>query len=121
MRKDINELEALVDEMLSYSRLESAAGELVLEQVSINQLLENLLEKLTLNTDKTLNLQIAPQVLWLCDGHFLERALQNLITNAIRYAKQTVVVSVVIIEAQGAEGKQSLRICVEDDGCGKCR
>ncbi|NQZ08270.1 MAG: ATP-binding protein [Algicola sp.] len=111
MRDDINELEALVDEMLSYSRLESGARSLVLAQVNVNELLVNLLEKLGHNSDKNLELAITPNVVWSCDGHFIERALQNLITNAIRYANQTVLVTV-------KTNNHSILLTIEDDGCG---
>lgn len=83
MENDINELEALVDEMLSYSRLEAAVGELVFAQVSMNQLLENLVGKLSINSAIKIDYTIADHLIWRCDGHFIERALQNLITNAI--------------------------------------
>lgn len=111
MRNDINELENLIDEMLSYSRLESVTDELNLAPVSINQLLENLLERLRVNSSKQLKLEIQKQILWLCDGHYLERAIQNLLTNAIYYARKIVVVSVAIV-------KNDLVIIVEDDGIG---
>jgi two-component system OmpR family sensor kinase len=111
MRDDINELEALVDEMLSYSRLESGSRSLVLAKVNINELLENLLEKLGQNSDKKLDLAITHNVIWVCDGHFVERALQNLITNAIRFATHSVMVSV-------KADNESITFIVEDDGCG---
>ncbi|MCJ8269830.1 MAG: ATP-binding protein [Psychrosphaera sp.] len=111
MRDDINELEALVDEMLSYSRLESGARSLVLAQVNVNELLDNLLEKLGHNAGKNLELAITPNVVWSCDGHFIERALQNLITNAIRYANQTVLVTV-------KTNNHSILLTIEDDGSG---
>lgn len=111
MAEDVKELEALVDEMLSYSRLESGSRSLVLAQVNIHQLLENLLDKLGSNSDIELQLICDTQLSWQCDGHFLERALQNLITNGIRYAKSKVLVNVDIVDGQ-------LAITVEDDGLG---
>lgn len=111
MAQDVKELEALVDEMLSYSRLESTSRSLVLESVNINQLLQNLLEKLGTNCDKTLALKTQSQVDWVCDGHFIERALQNLITNAIRYAEDLVQVGILC-------DNNTLTFIVEDDGPG---
>lgn len=111
MAQDVKELEALVDEMLSYSRLESASRELVLEKVNIHQLLQNLLDKLATNSDKQLELVCAEHIQWVCDGHFLERALQNLITNGIRYAKSKVKVTVAVEDS-------ALILSVEDDGPG---
>ncbi len=111
MAQDIKELEALIDEMLSYSRLESTARQLVIDQVDVNQLVEHLLEKLSVNSDKRLQLKVAQPILWRCDGHFLERAVQNLVTNALRYADVQVEVSLSVTG-------QGLMIAVEDDGPG---
>jgi signal transduction histidine kinase len=46
----------------------------------------------------------------LADGHYLERAIQNLITNALRYAQTKVRVTVTIVK--------DIEITVEDDGDG---
>jgi len=111
MRDDVTELENLVDEMLNYGRLESEIRSLELSDVNIDQLLTNQVEKLSRHQDKTLKLTIEPNLRWLCDGHFIERACQNYITNALRYAHQQVEITVQI-------ANNSLHISVEDDGVG---
>jgi len=111
MQEDVSELETLIDEMLHYGRLESEIGSLELSEVNLEQLLTNQVEKLARHQHKTLKLSIAPNLSWLCDGHFIERACQNYITNALRYAKSQVVISAKITN-------NLLHIDVEDDGIG---
>lgn len=111
MLQDVKELDQLVDEMLDYARLESQSVQLKPEQVNLTELLDNLVEKLAPLPGATISLQRPPQLWLLCDGHYLERALQNLLVNAKRYAKQQVVLSL-------KQEQNSLLFCVEDDGPG---
>lgn len=111
MSADVNELEALVDEMLSYSRLESEARQLLLLEVNISELLTNLVEKLSLNCDSHIQLDVPAGLIWICDGHFVERAMQNLITNAIRYGDSSVYIHGMIVDDE-------LHLTVVDDGQG---
>ncbi|WP_306523304.1 ATP-binding protein [Rheinheimera sp.] len=111
MLQDVKELDQLVDEMLDYARLESQSVQLKPEQVNLAELLDNLVEKLTPLPGATISLQHPPQLWLLCDGHYLERALQNLLVNAKRYAKQQVLLSL-------RQEQDQLVFCVEDDGPG---
>ncbi len=111
MKQDVAELEMLVDEMLNYGRLESDGLKLSISDVSINELLTNLVEKLARATDKAVNLKIDQVIQWRCDGHFIERVTQNLVTNAIRYANSNIAITAVIHE-------DKLYLSVEDDGEG---
>lgn len=111
MRKDVEEIESLIDEMLNYGRLESEAQALNVVDVNITQLLTNHVEKMGRHSDIPIELIIAPALYWRCDGHLLERACQNYITNALRYAQSKVQVTVKIIDS-------NLVISVDDDGIG---
>jgi len=112
INQDISEIEYLVDEMLSYSRIEHLAQEQKKSSVNISELLTNQVDKLQRgNNSIKLNLRIEPAVYLVCYGELLERASQNLITNAIRYAKQQVLISVKLSE-------NNLLLMIEDDGCG---
>ena len=82
-----------------------------ISDVSINELLTNLVEKLARATDKAVNLKIDQVIQWRCDGHFIERVTQNLVTNAIRYANSNIAITAVIHE-------DKLYLSVEDDGEG---
>ena len=111
MRQDVEELESLVDEMLSYGRLESQAQNLSLVNVDLDQLLHHQVEKLARHSDKKVKLNVEDKLTWRCDGHFIERASQNYITNALRYAKSVVHVNAYI-------KNKTLYLTVEDDGIG---
>jgi two-component system, OmpR family, sensor kinase len=111
MLGDVRELDQLVDEMLDYARLEAQAVTLQLHQVDVGELLDNLLEKLAPLPGAPILLQRPPQIQLLCDGHYLERALQNLLVNAKRYGRQQVLVSV-------QQDQHMVQFVVEDDGVG---
>lgn len=114
MLTDISEIEQLVEEMLTYGRLETAQPDLTIEQVNMYELTYNLIEKLNRNElgNKVKILLNCPESLnWECDGYLIERALQNLLTNAQRYANSTIQLNL-----QAHNGKLSISII--DDGCG---
>ncbi len=111
MLNDVKELEQLVDEMLDYARLESAQPQLKMEQVDLSELLQNLVEKLSPLPGAPVELHVSPCCVYVCDGHYLERAVQNLLVNAKRFARTRVLLTL--------EAKQGLiEITVEDDGPG---
>lgn len=112
MQQDIAEIEFLLDEILTYGRLDAVHSPLTIELVDIQQLLENLTEKLQRNhlTPIKLECHLLATKEFYCDGHLLERAMQNIIVNALRYAKAQVKIKVVIDPA--------LTIWIDDDGPG---
>lgn len=111
MQQDLAELDQLVDEMLDYARLEAQTVRLTFEEVNLVELLENLLEKIAPLPGAPVLLQRPARLHWTCDGHYIERALQNLLLNAKRYARSQVLLTV---------QQQGNRLCfiVEDDGPG---
>lgn len=111
MRQDLAELDQLVDEMLDYARLESQNIRLQFEAVNLSELCANLLEKLAPLPGAPLQLQAPARLDWVCDGHYLERALQNLLLNAKRFATSAVVLRLQV-------DKRGLLLAVDDDGPG---
>lgn len=111
VREDINELEKLIDELLSYARLDSQTQKLNLDYVLFNQLISHQVNKLALQTDKQIQVQIKGEINWLCDGYLVERCLLNLLTNACRYSQSKVLLNLYCQHDQ-------LYIIVEDDGEG---
>ncbi|MDO6719489.1 ATP-binding protein [Psychrosphaera sp. 1_MG-2023] len=110
MLSDIEEIERLIDEMLTYGRLDTVSSPLTIEEVNINQLIENLVEKLQRTSDVPIGVQISGPVSCLCDGHLLERAIQNIIVNGLRYARTALDITVTLDEL--------LTIIIDDDGPG---
>ena len=111
MLQDVRELQQLVDEMLDYARLQSHQLNLKKQQVDLTELIHNVAEKLAPLPGATIELQLPATALFYCDAHYLERAIQNLLVNAKRYAKNKIVVDVKARQGQ-------LRISVNDDGPG---
>ncbi|WP_275288462.1 ATP-binding protein [Halomonas elongata] len=112
---DIAELDALVDEILTYARLDSHAAngvEFEIEPVAARTLAEQVIASLSdLHGHLDIVLVAGPDVEATAEPRYLQRALQNLVSNACRHAVSRVRVSV--------EGEVGLvRFDVEDDGPG---
>lgn len=119
--QDVHEIESLIEEMLNYSRIETLEKNQCKTNVNINELLTNQIDKHQRSTHKKLTLTLKQQadIYFFCDGHLVERAIQNLITNAIRYAKSQVEVSAAIEHSiENKKTKTTLSIAINDDGFG---
>lgn len=112
---DIAELDELVDEILTYARLggETVNGaELETALVECRAMAERVIDTLSpLHKGLTLTLASGPEIELLAEPRYLQRALQNLVGNACRHAKTSVVI-------QLWDEPNLVRIDVEDDGPG---
>ncbi|MCU7829786.1 MAG: hypothetical protein KZQ85_12030 [Candidatus Thiodiazotropha sp. (ex Myrtea sp. 'scaly one' KF741663)] len=115
MRKDIVELEELVNESLSYSRFDRERPDLVLEAVTLDEWLSILLIELN---DEMLAVEVQlisspdskhKQV--TLDSRLMGRAVKNLLRNAHRHASNRIFLS-------GSCVGGEVFIVVEDDGTG---
>ncbi len=117
MDGDIDDLDALVDEMLVYSRLERGSPTLHFQQVDLGALVDQVIGELApLRADVSVSrgecTTAADGSCWAeAEPQYLRRALSNLITNAMRHAESRVQVSFTI------DG-QTVRLEVDDDGPG---
>ncbi|MEW8192759.1 MAG: ATP-binding protein [Candidatus Thiodiazotropha sp.] len=115
MRRDIQELEELVSESLSYSRLDRERPDLVLEPVELNGWLQALLIDLEeLLPSQDIVCELAPDSIDATldlDSRLMGRAVKNLLRNGRRHAVSRVVLS-------GSRRDGEARIVVEDDGSG---
>lgn len=111
IHQDVDEMENLIEEMLNYSRIETLEQVDNKSNVNINELLNNQIEKHQRGTHKSLAIETNSAITFICNGDLLERAIQNLLTNAIRYANEAVLVTAEIENNQ-------LHISVIDDGDG---
>lgn len=112
---DITELDELIDEILTYARLnsETANGaKLDTSLVDCRAMAERVIEALRpLHRDIRIELDEGPEVEVLVEPRYLQRALQNLVANACRHAR-----SQVVIRLQSEP--RLVRLDVEDDGPG---
>jgi two-component system sensor histidine kinase RstB len=115
MDNDIQELDRLVDEMLTYARLEQGAPPLQFQWVDLDALLDQVLtEQALLRPEVYLQRGTPPgETPVMVEGElrFLHRALQNLLTNAMRHAESQVRVSYHLTATH-------CQLDVEDDGPG---
>lgn len=115
MDGDIQELDRLVDEMLTYSRLEQGEPALNFQAIDLDALLDQVLVELAPLRPAVQLQRGTPRarepVSVEGEWRYLHRALQNLVNNAMRHAEGQVRVSY-----QLADG--CCRIDVEDDGPG---
>lgn len=110
LRLDIDEIDRLIQEMLDYTRLNVQTPELLMESIPVFDLCQQRVLKFSESTTKSISISGSAPVL-NADGHLVARALDNLLSNAIRHAKNTIHVSV-------EEANDSISIHVEDDGEG---
>lgn len=112
MQQDVQEIDNLLAEMLTYASLESAQQGIELENTDLvilaNQLIDRLrdLSAIPISLDSKQASLVFP-----IEPALIERALQNLITNAQRYAKSFISIRI-------SQCKQQVCIAVIDDGCG---
>ena len=113
---ETQKLNALVEEILTYSRLESGAAAVKLQQVELLELLESVAEDgrlEALSQQKQLLVKAETPVQVQADPDLLYRALENLIRNAIKF---TPAFTQVTLELQQQE--QQVQICISDQGPG---
>src|SRR5471032_3479587 len=118
MDSDIQDLDGLVDEMLTYARLEQGAPELNFQRVDLSALLDQVIGELSplrpqVNVARGICLSSAHwDDAWVdAEPRYLHRAVQNLVSNAMRHAQGQVLISYQV-------GQVRCRIDVEDDGPG---
>ncbi|MEN0581877.1 two-component system sensor histidine kinase RstB [Phytobacter palmae] len=112
LNRDIGQLEGLIQELLTYARLDRPQTELKLTTPDLNAWLDGyMLDARNVNPDHHLELNNQPGDYGSLDMRLMERVLDNLINNALRYCQNTVKVTLQL------EGSQASLI-VEDDGPG---
>lgn len=113
---ETQKLNALVEEILTYSRLESGAAAVKLQQVDLQELLESVAEDgrlEALSQQKQLLVKADTKVQAQVDPELLYRALENLIRNAIKFTPPDSTVTVELKQHQ-----QQVDISISDQGPG---
>src|SRR5690606_1036535 len=115
MDGDLSELDRLVDEILTYARLEHNAPAITMKATNVPRMVEQVIAELA-PLNGALELEHVDNSWGLgrhidAEPRYLQRALTNLITNAMRYAGSRVRVTTRIQHGM-------CRVMVEDDGPG---
>lgn len=113
LNRDIGQLEALIEELLTYARLDRPQNELMLTEPDLPALLlAHLQDVQSVNPERAVNLLTCVIGDYgALDMRLMSRVLDNLLNNALRYSRTTVQVSLLL------DGSQATLI-VEDDGPG---
>ncbi|TDO96448.1 ATP-binding protein [Marinomonas balearica] len=112
LEDDVEELNTLVDEVLTYGKLEEGSLALNFENTSIRQLIDGILEhNQPLLKHLNVSVYIDDDDEVIADAHHLHRALQNLILNASKYAN-------VAISIRFSADESRWQVDIEDDGPG---
>ena len=111
--EDIEALNGLIDEILTYAKLEEGSPKLDLEPVNLKELIEQIVrETNALGKDiKVIGKPPSEKVTAIADRRYLHRVIQNLAGNALRYAESTIIISAGV-------KKGNAFVCVEDNGHG---
>lgn len=112
--KDIEALNKLIDEIMTYAKLEQGTPSLDFEKVNLYEVLDQVaIETEALKTGKDIQLQTMSTSLEVdAERRYLHRVVQNLVGNAVRYCDHEVLVS------GGVTAQGVAYVCVEDDGPG---
>ncbi|OGG98407.1 MAG: hypothetical protein A2508_05705 [Candidatus Lambdaproteobacteria bacterium RIFOXYD12_FULL_49_8] len=107
--EEVDQMEAMIDELLESARLESAYGVLAKQRVELGLLLSDLAHKET----HPVQIKQTEPIFIQADPRRLERLLSNLIGNAVKHSPQEVPVEVSLSQS-GLE----VKISIEDQGPG---
>ena len=111
--QDIESLNGLIDEILTYAKLEEGSPKMDWEEVDLQELVSQIArETNALGKPVTVKVgKVQKGAFAQADRRYLHRVLQNLAGNATRYAESTIIISA------GLEKNEAF-ISVEDDGQG---
>ena len=113
LNRDIGQLEALIEELLTYARLDRPQTELSLTTPDLPQWIATHVEDVqAVNPQREVTVdQITPGDYGALDMRLMERVLDNLINNAMRYSQSRIQVSLMLHESIAC-------LQVDDDGPG---
>lgn len=113
--KDIEALNTLIDEIMTYAKLEQGTPSLDFEKIVLIDVLDQVaVETEALKTQKEIHLvPLANDIVVEAERRYLHRVVQNLVGNAIRYCDDRINIS------GGIDANTGMAyVCVEDDGPG---
>ena len=112
LNRDISQLEALIEELLTYARLDRPQNELKLTTPDLPAWLRSYVEDVqSVNPQRTLLIDSMSGDYGALDMRLMERVLDNLVNNALRYSDNTLRIS---LHLSGSRAT----LAVEDDGPG---
>ena len=114
--EEINKMSLLVDDLLLIGRTEIINKNKVIEKIEIQNLLQKLVSKMEIQAQKKyikLTLTKSEVLSINCNPHMMERALQNILQNAINYTPNDGSISLFLVQ-----DKNTCVIKINDTGVG---
>ncbi len=112
MQQDVKEMETLLQELLTYASLESQPQDLEFECCELTKLTQQTISRLQNNHEIAIHFNAqTPELKVMGDPSLIERALQNLIINAQRFATSEITIAI-------SQDNKSVQLKVIDDGPG---
>ncbi|MFV7782626.1 sensor histidine kinase [Shewanella marisflavi] len=112
MQQDVKEMETLLQELLTYASLESQPQDLEFECCELTKLTQQTISRLQNNHEIAIHFNAqTPALKVMGDPSLIERALQNLIINAQRFATSEITIAI-------SQDHKSVQLKVIDDGPG---
>lgn len=108
---DVCELEELINEMLIYAAFDNDKPDLNFTRINLNELVKLQIASHDQFVSSIAFINKLPDNFICCDGHFIDRAVNNFVSNAIKYGNDKVRVTLSLENEQ-------CQICVEDNGDG---
>lgn len=112
--QDIAEMEELITSLLLYAGFEQSSGQLDRREGHMKDLLDEMLARLYRDRASTVAIEIidhTPGAIYSCEWKLMETVIQNLLLNAVRFARSRVRIELAALE-------NIFQISVEDDGPG---
>ncbi|UQA60734.1 ATP-binding protein [Polyangium aurulentum] len=112
MAKDVGEIEALVEELLTYARLQPGAPPVERVAIDLADMVDGVVGELApLSPDLSIEVDAPDPAVCTGDPKHLRRAVSNLLRNAQRHARARIRVRLAVTES-------SCTVIVDDDGPG---
>ncbi|HEY2417504.1 MAG TPA: ATP-binding protein [Steroidobacteraceae bacterium] len=116
IERETGRLDELIGEILSLSRLDDPVRAVVAEPVNLGELLETMLENSRLEADAraiTLTLEPSPNLMVDGDRELIDRAIENVLRNAVRFSPDAGVVELAVEQRD-----QQAVVSIRDQGPG---
>ena len=105
MERELERLDGLIGEILSYARLESK-DDIARRPTDVIDLIQNIVDDTEVESQEagnTIRLSGPPKLVLNADGSLLQAAIENVLRNAVRYAPPQTVIEVTVAEGQAID------------------
>lgn len=111
IKGDIAELEELINEMLLYSSMENTQPEMLIESTNIEDIVQSQIAQYQHYHGDIELVTKEDNIFAACDGHFIDRAMNNYIANAVKYGRDKIRITI-------EKDEEFCTLTVEDNGEG---